>query len=205
MKNKKSLFVMVLKRLSKKFNLKLIFLLAITLASNTFAWFVYSTKVSNSVTAYVRAWNVAFEVGTDDAVKDVFITIEDVYPGMDDFEEKIKAANHGDTAATLSYEIVSAKIFGTLYTISSDFTSEELAQKLAEEYPFKINVSVSNNIIEVGNTSEYYLISMVWPYESGNDELDTTWGNRAYDYYAEHPDEPSISLNIRILATQVNE
>ena len=36
------------KKIFKKVRLKTIFLLALTLASNSFAWFVYSTKVSNT-------------------------------------------------------------------------------------------------------------------------------------------------------------
>ena len=50
------------RKIFKKVRLRTIFLLAITLASNSFAWFIYTTKVSSSITAKVREWNVTFDI-----------------------------------------------------------------------------------------------------------------------------------------------
>ena len=49
------------RKILKKVRLKTLFLLAITLASNSFAWFIYTTKVSSNISAKVREWNVTFE------------------------------------------------------------------------------------------------------------------------------------------------
>ena len=82
--------------------------------------------------------------------------------------------------------------------------NESLIDYLKTAFPFKIDISASNNIIDIGG-SESVTIRVYWPYESGNDELDTQWGNRAYDYHEANPDSPSITLVLKISATQSNE
>ena len=47
--------------------------------------------------------------------------------------------------------------------------------------------------------------NFTWPFESGDDELDTKWGYKAYQYKEENPDSKSIILIIKVTATQVNE
>ena len=203
---KQELFIVTLiKRLVKRVRFSTLLLLAILFASNSFAWFVYSTRVQNNISAHVRAWSVAFEIGSEEAVSYVNIDIDEIYPGMTTYNRNIRASNHGDSPAQLSYEVMSVTLFGTTFTTSSTVTSEALARKFAIEYPFKIVVSLSTNVIPVGDHNEYYNINVSWPYESGDDDTDTYWGNYAYDYHQEHPNEPSISMQIKIIATQINE
>lgn len=203
---KKELFIVTLiKRLIKRVRFSTLLLLAILFASNSFAWFVYSTRVQNNISAHVRAWSVAFEIGSEEAISYVDIDIDEIYPGMTTYNRNIRASNHGDSPAQLSYEVMSVTLFGTTFTTSQTVTSEALARKFAIEYPFKIVVSLSTNVIPVGDHNEYYNINVSWPYESGDDDTDTYWGNYAYDYHQEHPNEPSISMQIKIIATQINE
>ena len=61
----------------RRIRLRTIFLLAITLASNSFAWFIYSTKVSNNITAKVRSWHVNFEVGAGEMAEE-YIEIKNI-------------------------------------------------------------------------------------------------------------------------------
>ncbi len=205
MKKEKPLFILALKRIFKKVRLRTILLLSLTLVTNSFAWFIYSTKVSNNIQAYVKAWNVAFEVGDTNVEQIVNVTIEDVYPGMTTFSQRVNAANHSDTAANLSYEVLSANIFGTNYEVDDvDLTSAELASQLANNYPFRINITVSQTLMSTGDTA-FYDFSLSWPYESGDDAEDTYWGNLAYDYHEDNPTSPSITLQVRIIATQINE
>ena len=56
------------KRKKRRIRLRTIFFLAITLASNSFAWFIYSTKVSNNITAKVKSWHVNFEIGNGEEI-----------------------------------------------------------------------------------------------------------------------------------------
>lgn len=179
-----------------------LFLIAILLASNSFAWFIFSTKVSNSVQAHVRAWNVAFEIGDEETENYVLVEIEEAYPGMTTYNKRVRAANHGEADADLTYEVTSATIFGTTYTAEGAVTSAQLERMLAENYPFSIQVTLSSPVIRVGDTTQYYNFSMSWPYESGDDEEDTYWGTLAYDYHDAHPTEPSITLEVKIQAIQ---
>ena len=48
-----------------------------------------------------------------------------------------------------------------------------------------------------------YTISVEWPYESGNDEQDTFWGEAAYDFNEENPNTASLSLTIILIAQQI--
>ena len=49
---------------------------------------------------------------------------------------------------------------------------------------------------------EQFYIRVNWAYESGDDALDTYWGNQAYDYHLSNPDAPVISLRIKISVVQ---
>ena len=56
-----------------------------------------------------------------------------------------------------------------------------------------------------GNGNGSFKITVEWPFESGNDENDTLWGNKAYEYYSVNPNEQSIALNLTLIATQQNK
>ena len=45
-------------------------------------------------------------------------------------------------------------------------------------------------------------MSLTWPYESGNDELDTKYGNLAYEYNTKFPDNSSIHIELELKASQ---
>ena len=205
MKKQELFIVTLIKRLFKRVRFSTLLLLAILFASNSFAWFVYSTRVQNTISAHVRAWSVAFEIGSEEAVSYVNIDIDEIYPGMTTYSRSIRASNHGDSPAQLSYEVMSVTLFGTTFTTGPTITSEALARKFAVEYPFSIVISLSTNIIPVGDHNESYNITVSWPYESGDDDTDTYWGNYAYDYHQQNPNDPSISMQIKIIATQINE
>lgn len=205
MKKERPFIIEVIVRVFKKTRMRTILLLILLFASNSFAWFVYSTRVQNSISAHVRAWNVAFEIGTDQSVNYINIDVSDVYPGMTTYSRNIRASNNGDTPAELSYEIMSATLFGTTYEPNSEMTSAELADMLANDYPFSITVTLSTDVIQVGDHNQYYNVSVAWPYESGDDLADTYWGNLSYDYQQNNPGASSIVLQIKIIATQQEE
>ena len=60
-KKKKGKFFVILRIIRKRVKLRTILLLALTFAANSYAWFIYTTKVNNSVEAHVRSWNVRFD------------------------------------------------------------------------------------------------------------------------------------------------
>ncbi len=190
------------KNIRRKVRLRTLFFLALTLASNSFAWFIYSTKVSNSITAKVRSWNVDFEVGDSDAEEYVEINIDSLYPGMETFNRTIKASNNGEADAKISYEVVEANILGD-NLLGTGKTSEQILNSLKNNYPFSINLTSSNSIVAAGGGVETISFTVTWPYDSGQDAEDTRWGTLAYDYHNANPDKSSISLLIKITAVQI--
>lgn len=191
------------KKLFKKVKLRTIFLLAITLASNSFAWFVYTTKVSSNISAKVREWNVTFDVNGQTVEKTIEINIDSLYPGMDTYTQTLTASNSGEARAQITYEVITAKVLGDdLMTLG--YTDAEIVNYLRSNYPFSIDFNVSSDIIQ-SNGEETITISVSWPYESGQDEEDTKWGSLAYTYHQNYPAIPSIDLSIKITAYQIAE
>ena len=191
------------KKLFKKVKLRTIFLLAITLASNSFAWFIYTTKVSSNISAKVREWNVTFDVNGQTVEKTIEINIDSLYPGMESYSQTLTASNSGEARAQITYEVITAKVLGDdLMTLG--YTDIEIINYLRSNYPFSIDFNVSNDIIQ-SKGEETITISISWPYESGQDEEDTKWGSLAYTYHQNYPDIPSIDLSIKITAYQIAE
>ena len=191
------------KKIIKKVKFKTLFLLMITLASNSFAWFIYTTKVSSNISAKVREWNVSFDVNGENVEKTIEINIDSLYPGMTTYTQTLTASNSGEARAQISYEVIRANILGDDLT-SMNYSDIQIINYLRSYYPFSINFHVSNDIVQ-SNSEETITISVSWPYESGQDEEDTKWGNLAYTYHSSHPDTPSIDLSIKITAYQIEE
>jgi len=204
-KKKKITFFQILKLVFKRTKLSTLLLIAITFASNSFAWFVYATKVSSGVNAHVKAWNIMFTAEDNMIEEYVQFNIPNLYPGMDDYSDSITAYNKGEHVANVDYEIVSAEILGVLYTVDGTaITSDMLENMLAANYPFSITMDISNKVMDPTSGVSTFSIHVNWPYEAGNDALDTYWGNESYEFTANNPDKDSIVLNIKISAIQPN-
>ena len=54
-----------------------------------------------------------------------------------------------------------------------------------------------------GTGAGRFAVTIEWPFESGDDELDTLWGNKAYEYYAVNPEEKSIEIELKLIAQQI--
>lgn len=191
------------RKIFKKVRLRTIFLLAITLASNSFAWFIYTTKVSSSITAKVREWNVTFDINGAVVEKIIEMNVDSLYPGMPTYSQTLTASNSGGAKAEITYEMVKADVLGT-DLMALGYDNNHLFNYLANNYPFSITLTVSNPIINL-HSEENITISVSWPYESGDDETDTYWGTEAHAFHTANPNTPSISLIIKITAYQINE
>ena len=190
------------RKIIKKVRLRTLFLLAITLASNSFAWFIYTTKVSSNITAKVREWNVTFDANGQVVEKTIEINVDSLYPGMDTYSQTLTATNTGESKAQIAYEVVSTNILGD-NLVNYNYSNEDILNYLKNNYPFTIEILSSKNIIEP-NAEEKITITVSWPYESGDDEKDTHWGNLAYNYHQSNPGKSSIVLVIKITAFQLN-
>ena len=130
-KNKLSYIWIFFQKLFKRIKLRNLLFLAILMSCNSFAWFIYATKVSNNITAHVRSWKVNFIVGDNNIEETLTFDVESVYPGMPDSLQVINATNNSDTSATLSYEIVSASILGEEYVVSDTYGQSLTGYKVA--------------------------------------------------------------------------
>ena len=191
----------------KKIKLRNLIILLVLLIVNTFAWFIYATRVSLDLSVHVSSWNVEFLSGEEEITSNMEIVVDRIYPGMDTFERKIEVHNKGETPAILTYEIKSLEIMGEKFEANEEtgLTSDDIEQKVEQEYPFKIGILTEENSEIQSNEKGAFEVTVHWPFESGNDNLDTYWGNKAYEYYSLNPGKESIVLNLNLIATQKKE
>lgn len=188
------------KKLKRRVRRSTLFFLAVALITNSFAWFIYTNKVSNSINTHVKSWKVTFDQDGNPLEDIVEFNIDSIYPGMNDFNDSITISNTGETTAYISYEVDSIKILDGVYT-KDDYSSEELINILKDNYPFTITFNVINQEIPTGSVGSFN-VSLVWPYESGDDEADTYWGKKSYEFMENNKDEKSISIVVKIKASQ---
>lgn len=186
--------------LKKRLRRRTLFFLILTLMANTFAWFIYSNKVSNNITTGVKSWKINFKQDGVDIVNNVEFKIDSIYPGMPDYTNSLSITNIGETAANISYEVEEIKILDEFYN-SDMYSSTDLINRLKDNYPFKMNFSINNQEVGTGQTSEF-TFSLVWPYESGHDEADTYWGKKSASFKEKYPDKEQIAIKVKIIAGQ---
>jgi hypothetical protein len=61
---------------------------------------------------------------------------------------------------------------------------------------------VTTSTIDAETGESDFAINVIWPYESGDDISDTTWGNNAYTYKSANPDQPSITMKVKLSVVQ---
>lgn len=186
--------------LKKRLRRRTLFFLILTLMANTFAWFIYSNKVSNNITTGVKSWKINFKQDGVDIVNNVEFKIDSIYPGMPDYTNSLSITNIGETAANISYEVEEINILDEFYN-SDMYSSTDLINRLKDNYPFKMNFSINNQEVGTGQTSEF-TFSLVWPYESGHDEADTYWGKKSASFKEHYPDKEQIAIKVKIIAGQ---
>ena len=172
------------------------------LSVNAYAWFVYVTRIDASITAKVRSWNVMFEVHDTNIASEVTFSVGEMYPGMPDFNDYATIVNNGESAGEVFFTIKRVKIFDSVYD-STNYSQGELIDLLTANYPFVIDISLTNNMVLPGRT-EYFNIDITWPYESGDDATDTYWGNYAYTYLQNDPTATCISVTAEVRVNQEN-
>ena len=201
---------------NKKKNSKIfrLLILIVLVSANTFAWFIYATKIDGSVSVHVKGWDVLFEAGENQVSNIINVNVDNIYPGMEDFHYEVKAYNRSEVSATLSYEVIEARLLNNIYiseegrgyygqtVLPTDPTSSELESGLASDYPFSLSISKSSTSIQAGTGVEKVNIDLEWPYENNNDEEDTEWGINASNYKNSNPSSPTIAIKIKIIITQ---
>ena len=193
----------LLVKILKKIKIKNIIILILLLIFNTYAWFIYATRVSSEISVHISSWNVEFTVGEDETTTNVVIAVDRIYPGMENAEKTVTVKNKGEIKAELDYQIKSLKVLDEVYEVGENITAEELINKINTEYPFKINISKDDTLLSEGTGNGMFSVTVEWPFESGDDELDTLWGNKAYDYYLKNSEGKSIEIELTLIAQQI--
>ena len=172
---------------------------------NTYAWFIYATRVATDISVHIASWNVEFATGKDETTTNILVQVDRAYPGMENYLKEITVKNKGEMKAKLDYKIKSLKVMDDKYVVGENTTDEELKNKIETEYPFKINITKDDSELSQGIGDGKFSISVEWPYESGDDEKDTLWGNKAYEYYKTNPDKKSIEIQLELVAKQITD
>lgn len=191
-----------LKQIKKRIRKRTLFFLVIALIANSFAWFIYTNKVSNSITTGVRSWKITFDQDGQDLEENVEFNFDDIYPGIDTQVKQIDITNNGEMTAYISYQIESIQIFDETYT-KDNYTQEQLINILNNNYPFKLSFINSDTEITVGQTGNF-TATLNWPFESGDDEADTYYGKKSYEF-KEESNEPQIKIIVKIKASQTKD
>ena len=82
----------------------------------------------------------------------------------------------------------------------------ETPEDIEKRYPVfddKITFNIDTEDLKAISGSGIFTVNVSWPYESGNDELDTVWGNKSYDYKQNYPDTPGIIIKIKLTVSQI--
>lgn len=191
------------RKIIKYINPKTMIILILLLVFNAYAWFIYATRASLDLTTHVAAWEINFDAGEHETTTGVVIEIDRIYPGMEDYVKEINVYNRGELLANLDYKITSINILGDTYEVGENYTSEDL-QNILDSYPFKITVETTSDQIAAENGEGKFIIKVIWPFESGDDEADTYWGNRSADFQKNNPQEKGLKVSFELTATQNN-
>ncbi len=192
----------LIKSIKRSMRFRIIILLGIMLTFNTLAWFIYSSSISNSITTSVKAWQIEFEQN-DESFQFIYFDIDDLYPGMPDYNNTINIVNYGETQATVEYEIIEMRLLDNTYT-NTTYTSAQMESMLKNDYPFEISLSVTPAIIPPETGSADFEVNVNWPFENNNDALDTQWGHDSYSYKQANPTLNQITITIKLTAKQLN-
>ena len=92
-----------------------IFILIMLVMANSFAWFIYATKINGEVSGHVRAWNIVFEAGDTQVTDIVNIDVASIYPGMTNYLYNLSIYNHSDVGASITYKVLEARILNDTY------------------------------------------------------------------------------------------
>lgn len=191
-------------KIIKKIKLRHLIILLFLLMFNTYAWFIYTTKVNTTIDAHVSSWNVEFISKEGGVESNLLVSVDKIYPGMTPFEYDVNVKNEGEMKAKLDYEIRTIRIMDDNYIVSDTLSSQEIENQIKQKYPFKINIISNDSKMDPKGGTGNFKIIVSWDYESGDDSKDTKYGNKAYQFYKDNPDEKSIEMNLILKAVQVN-
>lgn len=211
--------------------IRILILLAVMLIVSTYAWFYVDKDVGvSNIRGVVTEWDVEYSI--DDVIittEEIVIACDEFYPGMENFEKKIKTSNKTESGADIKYELKSVKLFGEEILDdlkdSGNVTEAGTTTNVfaTEEYPFNAGFYYDRDVIggidpitgePTPNSHAELTVFANWSYTrlgaekslSENDALDTWYGEEAYKYYKDETlSEQYSPLEIVINITSARE
>ena len=175
---------MKIKHKHLKLNILSLFFVAVSLLSITLAWFAYSGFANTATEMDVKAWYIEFEKDSKPVSNEIVLSLNDVYPGMEQVVEKVNINNLGDTDAKISYSIDSARVLDEELK-TKDTSTVQVEDQLSHNFPFHVNISLNKDFVKSKDDTSEFDVSVSWPLDSENDSLDSEWGSKAYDFQKE--------------------
>lgn len=207
------------KRRSVLVKLQILLLFSVMLIASTYAWWRVPQAEIWNMRATVETWDVEYNI--DDTTildEEVTISVDDFQPGMDDFQKTVSIRNLGTKGSKITYELTSVKLFGQEVLTDLQTNNEiRLAGNTvnlfvnsgAEKYPFNICYSYDKSNIDGQYIDDETTPGAVakltfyvsWEYDKGTDLLDTSIGQRAYDFYENPSNNPEEVLQFKVKIT----
>lgn len=190
--------------------IRILILLAVMLVVSIYAWFYTDKNVGvGNIRGVVTEWDVEYSI--DDAIvstEDITVACDEFFPGMQPFSKVIKVTNKTEIGADVEYVVKSVKIFGEekidelilTNNVTTDFDTKTTNVFSTEDYPFNAGFIFNEDHIDgidpvtgepTEDSSTTVTVFADWSYtRSGaeknleeNDDLDTYYGEEAYEYY----------------------
>lgn len=135
------------------------FLAGFMLCINAYAWFVYSSNVSGTVTADVVKWAVNFYENNIE-IKEFNIVVSDMYPGMPNYTKTIVIKNASSLNAEFNYSVSNLKVFGVDYSTNA-------VENLNNNFPFSVIFQYDKGNLEKNENLTFSVIAK-WIYEKNS-------------------------------------
>ncbi len=215
-KVEKNKLLIILKSIKKHIKIRHLVMLIVLLSVNTYAWFIYSQKLTGNFDVHVRSWKVMFSSSDHIVSNNIVIQVSNMYPGMEQFSDSIIVYNDSEVYSKVYYNILEVNIMGTTYmskegkqkngleVLDDDMTSAEIETMLEEQYPFVINIGTTADIMSPSDEESNFNVVVTWPFDQGNDELDTYWGTLAYDYMKNNNTTNCIEIKLDLIVEQID-
>lgn len=202
----------------KKLRVKLyfVFIFLIMLITSIYAWSKASPVSSiNNLQGVVNSWGIEFYVGEEEVLEDyVTFNADEFFPGMQEKHQIVSVHNVGSRPVKVQLEITSVKLFGEeiLEELKSTGNITETDDSFTlfsseKEYPFDVYIKYRKNLepkdennieTSIGNID----CNFSWKYSTGNDDLDTEYGEKAFDFYKNNQSD-AIEVTLKITAGDI--
>lgn len=190
---------MTIKYKHLRLNIISLFFIAVSLLSITLAWFAYSGVARTSTEVGVKAWYIEFSKNNEAISNEIVLLLDDVYPGMEQVVETVNISNLGDTDASVSYTIDSARILNEELK-NENVSTKEIEDKLSHDYPFHINIALKKEFVTAKDDYSQFEVSVSWPLDSENDNLDSEWGSKSFVFLQEEEKKKEQDPNYEVRA-----